>query len=214
MLVRLRLRVRDRPGTLGQVASALGVAGADISRIEVLESESGRAVDDVFVEVRDEAHLDRVRKALGGVAGLEVLGVQQPAPPLSGHAELELVARIVGRPAHAAQTLVDGAPLAIGADWAALLSWGEDGLPAAVVTTSPDCPGAASVVVDVALRLTTLRITPPGATEPYGGAALIPLGGTGLGLVVVRERGPGFHRSELWRLAQVGDTVGSVLDHA
>lgn len=214
MLARLRVSVPDRPGSLGLVATTVGSAGADITRVEVLDNEGGRAVDDVFAAVRDQAHLQRVRERLAGTPGVEVLGVQCPAPPSTGHAELELVSQVVGRPASARQTLVDGAPTALGVDWAVLLAWGQDGSAGDVVASSTGWPGPGVVTVTAALRLTTLRLTPTGGDRPYGGAALVPVTGTSLGLVVVREDGPEIHRSELWRLEQIGDLVGAVLTRA
>src|SRR5207244_9226945 len=49
MLLRLRVELPDRPGSLGQVARTLGIAGADIVSVVVLERSSGRAVDDFTV---------------------------------------------------------------------------------------------------------------------------------------------------------------------
>jgi len=52
---------------------------------------------------------------------------------------------------------------------------------------------------------------PDGAdVRPATGAALVPLGGSPLGLLLVRDAGLGFHRSELWRLAQLGSVVGTI----
>jgi hypothetical protein len=67
------------------------------------------------------------------------------------------------------------------------------------------------VVVTSPCRLATIRITPPGVDKPYGGAALVPIGAGPLALVLIREDGPQFHRSELWRVGQVGQIVGTVL---
>ena len=91
-------------------------------QVEVLSAENGRAVDDVHVRVHDTAHLDRLTLGLQGTPGVVVEGVLQSPPPVTGHAELELVARLVQQPARALHTLVDGVPAAIGADWAAVLS--------------------------------------------------------------------------------------------
>jgi hypothetical protein len=63
------------------------------------------------------------------------------------------------------------------------------------------------VHVDVPLRLSVIG-------EPYAGTALVPLTGTRLGLVVVRESGPPYHQAELWRLEQVGAIAGNVLVRA
>lgn len=216
MLARLRLSVPDRPGSLGLVASVIGSAGGDIVRVEVLDSEAGRATDDVFVDVRDAAHVDRLTERLSQVNGVQVLGAQHPAPPATGHAELELVARIVSRPEDALQTAVDGAPGAFGADWAALVEFATDADAAvSVLTTSPGCPGEDAVRVAAPLRLRPLRMPRPGdAGGSYGGAALTPVAAASLGLVLVRETGPEFHRSELWRFGQVGEVLGAVLAQA
>ena len=54
-------------------------------------------------------------------------------------------------------------------------------------------------------------MTPPDRSEPYGGTALVPIGAGPDALVMVRVDGPEFHRSELWRLGQVGQIIGTVL---
>lgn len=211
MLARVRLSVPDRPGSLGMVTSAIGSAGADIVKIDVLESESGRALDDVFVVVRDVVHLNAVRDRLNGAAGVNVTGLQYPAPPVTGHADLELVDQVLSRPERGLQTLVDGAPHAFGADWGALIEYGPDAAVLGVLAVSAQSPGPDKVVVTSPSRLASIRMTPAGASAPYGGAALVPIGTGPLALVLVRVEGPEFHRSELWRVGQVGQIVGTVL---
>ena len=211
MLARLRISVPDLPGSLGKVASAIGLAAADIVKVDVLESEAGRALDDVFVEVRDPAQVERVRDHLLRVSGVRVTGVQVGVPPAGGHTDLELVAQVMEAPDRGVRTLVDGAPGALGADWAAVLGFDEHGAPGPVVALSPGAPGEDHVVVVAPRRLAALRMTPPGADEPYGGTALLPLGHAPLGLVLVRETGPEFHRTELWRLEQLGKVLGAAL---
>jgi ACT domain-containing protein len=211
VLARVRISVPDRPGSLGTVTSAIGGAGADIVQLGVLESESGRALDDVFVTVRDPAHLSAVRDRLESLPGVSVIGVQHPAPPTTGHADLELLDQVLSRPDRGLQTLVDGAPHAFGGDWCALVEYGGDGAMSGVVATSVGCPGADHVVVRSPLRLAPIRMTPPNRSTPYGGTALVPIGAGSTGLVIVRADGPEFHRSELWRLGQVGQIIGTVL---
>jgi hypothetical protein len=200
VLARLRIGVPDRPGALGRIASAIGSAGADIVK------------DDVFVQIRDAGQVDRVRDHLQAISGVQVTGVQVPVPPVTGHTDLELVSQVMAQPDRGLRTLVDGAPGALGADWAALVEFGRDGAPGPVLAVSPACPGEDHVTVIAPLRLATLRLTPPGGSEPYGGAALVPLGGTPVGLVLVRVTGPEFHRTELWRLEQLGSVLGGVVD--
>jgi ACT domain len=204
MLALVRIAVPDRPGVLGDVASAMGAAGADIVQVQVLQSEAGRALDDLYVNVRDSDHLQRVERRLTAIAGLQVIGVRVSPAPTTGHGELELVRRMLATPARALQTLVDGVPATAGADWAAVVSYGDEERAESVVTMSPTCPGPDAVHVDVPLRLSVIG-------EPYAGTALVPLTGTRLGLVVVRESGPPYHQAELWRLEQVGAIAGNVL---
>lgn len=214
MLVRVRLVVPDRPGALGQVASAIGTAGADVVQVEVIGSENGRAVDDVHLQVRDTAHLDRVVTELASTAGVDVEGVLHSPPPVTGHAELELVARVVAQPDRALRTLVDGAPAAVGASWAALL--GATGTRPLDVVDTVVLPGvhAPDALPEVAgglpLRVSSPRLTLDGGRSPAG-SVLVPLGtDEPMALVVVREVGPSFHRSETWRLAEIARTAGAV----
>jgi hypothetical protein len=208
VLARLRISVPDRPGSLGRVTSAIGSAGGDIAQVHVLESEAGRALDDVFVQVRDVAQLDRLSRTVGALAGVTIQGVQAPAPPVTGHTELELVHQVLSRPGRALQTLLDGAPAALGADWAAMVEYESDGGPASVVATSVRGPAPTDVALAAPLRLAAVRLSRPDTGVPYSGAALIPLTGTHLGLLLVRETGVDFHRSELWRFGPLGAIVG------
>lgn len=214
MLARLRISVPDRPGSLGRVSSAIGSAGCDIAKVHVLESEGGRALDDVFVTVRDAAHLDRLTRTVEALAGVVIQGVQHPAPPTTGHTDLELVQQVLSQPGRALQTLVDGAPGALGADWAALLEFGPDGGQAAVVARSVRAPAPELIVVTTPLRLGVVPVPSPVPGRSRHGAALVPLNATPLGLLLVRESGVDFHRSELWRLGPLGAIVGPVVTAA
>src|ERR1019366_5703043 len=49
MLMHLRMSVPDRPGMLAQITAALADVGADIRTIAVLERETGRAIDDIYL---------------------------------------------------------------------------------------------------------------------------------------------------------------------
>jgi hypothetical protein len=211
VLARLRISVPDRPGSLGRVTSAIGSAGGDIAKLDVLESEAGRALDDVFVTVRDAAHLERLTRTVGGLAGVIIQGVQHPAPPATGHTDLELVQQVLSQPGRSLQTLVDGAPGALGADWAALLEFGPDGAQSAVIARSIRAPEAGTINVAAPLRLGAVRLLDPATDTPYSAAALVPLTGTNVGLLLVREAGVDFHRTELWRFGPLGAIVGPVV---
>ncbi len=210
MLVRLRLTVPARPGALGAVASLIGTSGADVVQVEVLSAEAGQAVDDIYVSVPDAARLERLVEQLGALRGVTVDGIQHPAPPVTGHAELELVARLVADPTRLMSTLVDGAPAAVGADWAHVVAY-PDGEPAQIVAASLGAPEDAQPPA-VPARLATPVVNAPDGS-PYGGVVVVPLTPPFL-LLLVREQGPAFHRSEVWRLAEIGRIVGHLLDDA
>ena len=73
-LYRLQVALPDRPGSLGAVASASGVAGGDIRGLVVLRSENGRGIDDITIAVpgSDPTDLVNVLTAIGGVEVLSV----------------------------------------------------------------------------------------------------------------------------------------------
>jgi ACT domain len=209
MLARIRLRVPDRPGSLGRVASAIGVASGDIAGVDVLASEAGQALDDVVVQVRDAEHLDAVLTALAGVPGVAVEGVHHPAPPVPGHADLQLVAQVLAQPGRSLQTLVDGAPGALGVDWAAIVHAETGRNELDVVATSAGAPTALVGTLVGPFRLRTFRLELAGG--PPHVAALVPLEGCPLGLLLGRASGLEFHSRELWRLGQLGAVVGPCL---
>lgn len=214
MLARIRISVPDRPGSLGRVTTAIGAAGADIAAVDVLESQAGRALDDVFVQVRDGDHLQAVTTAVAGEAGVTVVGVQQPVPPASGHTDLELCHQVLDQPDRAVRTLVDGAPGALGADWAAVLAFDATGAQQDVLAVSRTAPPADTVRITAPLRLGAVTLADRAADEPTAATALVPLGAGPLGLLLVREGGVDFHRTELWRLGHVGSVLGNVLSAA
>lgn len=204
MLALIRISVPDRPGALGDVASRVGAAAADIVQVQVLESESGRALDDLHVQVRDAEHLRRVEQQLSALPGVHVIGVRDEPAPTTDHGELELARRVQAAPARAIHTLVDGVAASTGSDWAAIVRYDERELVDQVMAMSPTCPGPDALPTDVPLRVTTVA-------GPHAGMALVPITGTRLGLIVVRESGPAYHPSELWRLEQLGALTGHVL---
>ena len=73
----LRIALPDRPGSLGMVASAIGFAGCNIKRLDVIETIDGRAIDDLIVSVPGSDPGDLL-SVLTDISGVEVLS-NQPA---------------------------------------------------------------------------------------------------------------------------------------
>jgi hypothetical protein len=120
MLLRVRVTLPDRPGALGQVARTLGVAGADIVQVVVLERLGGRAVDDFTVVWPGASRVERLLVGLAAIPGVQVDGVWRAiGAPVSGGHDAELLAQVAGNPADGLATLVDAMPGLLAADWAA-----------------------------------------------------------------------------------------------
>jgi hypothetical protein len=191
MLLRVRVTLPDRPGALGQVARTLGVAGADIVQVVVLERLGGRAVDDFTVVWPGAARVERLMAGLAAIPGVQVDGVWRAigAPVAGGH-DSELLAQVAANPGDGLATLVDAVPGLLAADWAAAVvvpsDWASrSGLPPradqaagaepALVYASWRAPVGAALPEVTPLRARALN-GPDGtryAAAPFGRAGLV-----------------------------------------
>ncbi|WFE39164.1 amino acid-binding protein [Micromonospora sp. WMMD998] len=210
MLLRVRVTLPDRPGTLGQVARTLGVSGADIVQVVVLERLGGRAVDDFTVVWPGAARVERLLAGLAAIPGVRVDGVWRAigAPTTTGQ-DAELLAQVAANPTDGVATLVDAVPGLLAADWAVAavvpLDWASRSGGAGSATV-----GHASWRAPTPPRLP--EVTPLRAramTSPQRHHyAVAPFGRAGLVLVVSRDHSEplsaaGFHSTEVDRLAQL-----------
>jgi hypothetical protein len=223
MLLRLRVRLPDRPGSLGQVARTLGVTGADIVQMVVLERVGGRAVDDFTVIWPAAAPVDRILSGLGAIPGVAVEGVwRSVGAPGIGGADAELVGQVAANPDEGIATLVDAIPGLLSADWAAALvvpaTWAQGGSTGLAGVPDGSVDTETSPAVAYASWRAPQPLRPPDVTPlrprafagPDGvrfGAA--PFGRAGLVLLVARggeqdmPEAPAFHVTEVDRLAQL-----------
>src|SRR5690606_22678453 len=119
MLLRVRVTLPDRPGALGQVARTLGVSGADIVQVVVLERRGGRAVDDFTVLWPGASRVERLLEGLAAVPGVRVDGLWSVGgAPVAGSLDAQLLAQVASNPAAGIGTLVDAVPALLAADWA------------------------------------------------------------------------------------------------
>jgi hypothetical protein len=237
MLLRLRVRLPDRPGSLGQVARTLGVTGADIVQMVVLERIGGRAVDDFTVIWPAAAAVDRILAGLGAIPGVAVEGVwRSVGAPAVGGADAELVGQVAANRDDGLATLIDAIPGLVSADWAAALvvpaDWAKGGdehrgtdehrsgneHPPAVAYASWRAPNP--------LRAPDVTPLRPRAFDGADGTryAAAPFGRAGMVLMVARggedaePQAPAFHVTEVDRLAQLvrasAMVLGDQLDRA
>jgi ACT domain-containing protein len=75
----LRIRLPDRPGALGLVASRIGAVGGDIVAIDILGRDRGRAVDEFVVELAGPHLIDLLTNEIHEVDGAVVEEVRMLA---------------------------------------------------------------------------------------------------------------------------------------
>jgi hypothetical protein len=222
MLLRVRVTLPDRPGALGQVARTLGVAGADIVQVVVLERLGGRAVDDFTVVWPGAGRVERLLAGLAAIPGVQVDGVWKAiGAPVNGGHDAELLAQVAANPADGLATLVDAVPALLAADWAAAAvvpaDWAaRSGTPGAV----PGEPSAAYASWRAPSPLRLPEVTPLRA-RPLVGAdgtryAVAPFGRAGLVLIVARSDDAdltpaAFHVTEVDRVAQLVRAAATIL---
>jgi ACT domain len=205
MLLRIRVRLPDRPGSLGKVARILGAAGADVVQMTVLERDEGRALDDFTVAWPSGASIDRLIEGLGFIPGVAVEGMWPTVEPQGAFPDAALIGQLAAKPADGLVIFTDSVPGILSADWAGLLR-----------TTSRE-PRIAHASLDAFADIELPDITPvrPRAFAGPDGTqyAVAPIGGvsTGLAIIVARTAAPPFHRTEVFRLAQLIGAAEAVL---
>lgn len=207
----LRIALPDVPGSLGAVASAIGLAGANIVAIEIVEQRSdGTAVDDVFVELGNGVMPDMIVSAVQRLDGVRVLWVSRYAAAGNLHLDLEAVELLTEDPARAVARLTELAPRIFRSDWA-LVATVTDGR---LVSThaspgSPQLPPAAVTWFPVE------RATRPAIPADWDGfsataVAVAPLGSAERIIAFGRHGGPEILDSELARLGHLATLTGSI----
>ncbi|MBV9594170.1 MAG: amino acid-binding protein, partial [Actinobacteria bacterium] len=123
----LRVTLPDRPGALGAVATALGVVGADILSVDVVERSPGVAVDDLVLELPPDRLADSLITAAAAVPGVVVESIRPYAGMIDPYRELELLEDLAVRPVEAASVLADGVARIFRAGWALVVGEPVDG---------------------------------------------------------------------------------------
>ncbi|GAA2161152.1 ACT domain-containing protein [Actinomadura napierensis] len=204
MLLRIRVRLPDRPGSLGQVARTLGAAGADVVQMAVLERDNGRALDDFTVLWPAGAGVERLRDGLGSVPGVEIFGIWPTVEPQGAFPDAAVIGQIAALPERGAATLADAVPGILSADWAGLAELGEQD---SAVLVHASVGGMVGTELPVLPPLRPRAFTAPDGTE----YAVCPLSAGRAAIVVARTGAPPFHRTEVLRLEQLVDAAEAVL---
>ena len=73
----MRVRLPDRPGALGLVASRIGAVGGDITAMHILDRDDGQAVDVFEVELAGAHLTELLRSEIHEVDGVTVDEVRE-----------------------------------------------------------------------------------------------------------------------------------------
>jgi malate dehydrogenase (oxaloacetate-decarboxylating) len=90
----IRVRLSDRPGQFGKLATAIGDAGGSLDAIDLVRVEGDVKVRDVTVLAEDGEHLERIVEAISVLPGIEVGSVSDRVFLVHLGGKLEVQSRI------------------------------------------------------------------------------------------------------------------------
>ena len=70
-----RLEIRNKPGMLGRVTSAIGLAGGDIGAVDLVEMTGKLVIRDITIKARDGRHAHEIITRLKAVEGVTVANI-------------------------------------------------------------------------------------------------------------------------------------------
>ncbi|MEV6038825.1 ACT domain-containing protein [Nonomuraea sp. NPDC052116] len=191
MLLRVRVALPDKPGSLAQVTKVLGASGADITQVTVLDRGAGQAVDDITVFCAESTPRQSLVKSLETVEGVAVEGIWTTREAPGTYPELEILKYITTAGDRALTTLVDSLPVLFSADWAATTAEQR------VLYASWRAPKDLIVPEETPSRPTAITL------EEGLHVIHAPLPPLALSLLLARSEGPAFHRIEVHRLTRI-----------
>ncbi|MPQ97342.1 amino acid-binding protein [Modestobacter sp. I12A-02628] len=213
----LRLVVPDRPGSLGAVATALGVVGVDILSVEVLERGNGYAVDDIVVELPEDRLADSLITAALTVPGVQVESLRPFSGPLDTHRELELLDELARAGRQGAHLLAEMLPRVHHAGWAVVLRCTEPD-DVTVLAAHPAAPSLTELAMPWLPLGAPLLLPSEGEWLPERWREMAiemmaaPVDARGTAVLLGRSGGPAFRRSELLRLAHLAGLAATVAE--
>lgn len=200
MPAHLRVSVADRPGSLAALTAALSRAGVNVLSVTVLERDQGRAVDDLLLEWPYGRSLHTLTRHLEDCPGLRIHGIRHLATT-AATSDTDLIRQAADQPERALQTVVDGLPHVLLADWAAAFDRRAPRLP--VIGT----PGAPTPLPETSASFDRPRALSAGAEALI--VTAVP--DSPVRILVGRYEGPAFTSSEVQRCAALLGATAAVL---
>lgn len=207
----LRIELPDVPGSLGAVASAVGMTGANIEAIEIVEHRpDGSAIDDLYVELPPNLMPDMVVSAVQRLDRVHVLWISRYAVNGNQHLDLEAIDVITDDPARAVHHLTQLLPKAFRSDWAMVVdATGPSPIRREATASAPDIPAEAAqwFPLEHAHRLAVDETWTGWSHTEVAGA---PLGSSRRIVVLGRHGGPEILNSEVARLSHLAALTATI----
>ena len=119
----IRVQLPDTPGSLGELAAAMGAVDVDIISVDVVTRfDDGVVIDDMVLELPQGRLPDVIITAAQSLEGVEVDSIRPYSGTVDKRSEIKLLADVAAHrlmPKKALQTLVDALPQTNG--WALVL---------------------------------------------------------------------------------------------
>ena len=90
----LRVRVTDKPGYLGRIATLLGELAVNIGEISIHSQGPDFIIRDFSLQLDDENHLGRVQEAVSALEGVEVESIIDPVQLVHQGGKIEMRSRV------------------------------------------------------------------------------------------------------------------------
>lgn len=214
----IRLLMPDTPGSLGNIARAIGEVGANIHSVDVVQTfPNGTVMDDMVVSLPAGTMADALISSAQSLEGVEVDSIRPFSGTVDRRGQIDLLATVAGAStrSNALAHLVNSMPQALTSTWALLLDVRGGVTRVTASTAAPEEDGSTPEHIEVE----SARVLNPEkeAWIPESWALLdsslaaAPLGDTGLVMVIGRVGGPDFLASEVEHLGNLGTILGRLL---
>ena len=90
----LRVKIRNRPGKLGEITTAIGQAGGDIEGIDIVSVGRDFLVRDVTVNASSESHDQEIVDAVSKLDGVEVVHVSDRTFLMHLGGKIQMVSKV------------------------------------------------------------------------------------------------------------------------
>ncbi|NLA56197.1 MAG: amino acid-binding ACT domain protein, partial [Corynebacterium humireducens] len=152
----IRVLLPDVPGSLGQLAEAIGLVDGNIESVDVVEAfDDGTVMDDIVVSLPKGAMADSLITAADTIDGVEVDSIRPFSGRVDRRGQIEVLAEVASQARdipRAMESLVNVTPQTMTASWAVVLDDTGEGTPVSRVAGSmaaPEDDGTAPVDINV-----------------------------------------------------------------